>query len=69
MPIYEYRCSDCGANFEELVLSRNTESVRCPQCSSTEVRRKPSVFGLKVQGGASTSSCAACAGGTCSTCK
>ncbi len=32
MPIYEYRCRDCGATFE--VLVRTGTEVRCPQCGS-----------------------------------
>ncbi|HIE04475.1 MAG TPA: zinc ribbon domain-containing protein [Candidatus Latescibacteria bacterium] len=67
MPIYEYRCSSCGTEFEELVLKRGVESVRCPRCSSEEVERKLSLFGLKASGG--SSSCATCSGGRCSTCK
>jgi len=33
MPIYEYRCRDCGATFE--VLVRAGASVVCPHCGST----------------------------------
>lgn len=65
MPIYEYRCSSCGTEFEELI-KRGAESVRCPRCSSAEVERKLSLFGLKASG---SSSCPTCSGGRCSTCK
>ncbi|RMH62283.1 MAG: zinc ribbon domain-containing protein [Zetaproteobacteria bacterium] len=36
MPIYEYRCSSCGHEFETLVL-RKDEAVACPQCQSNEL--------------------------------
>ncbi len=40
MPIYEYQCTDCGAEFQDLVLSRSAESdVTCKQCSSSNVGR------------------------------
>lgn len=38
MPIYEYKCSECGNGFEELVFSRD-ETPPCPQCGSTVVEK------------------------------
>ena len=32
MPVYEYRCVDCRAEFE--VLVQRGDSVACPQCGS-----------------------------------
>jgi len=43
MPIYEYSCCDCHTNFEELVLSPR-ETISCPQCESSQVEKKLSVF-------------------------
>jgi putative FmdB family regulatory protein len=37
VPIYEFRCSKCGAEFEELVPAGDT--APCPQCKSSEVQR------------------------------
>jgi putative FmdB family regulatory protein len=38
MPIYEFRCEDCGARFEELVpLDRTAE--RCPECGAEHPQR------------------------------
>jgi putative FmdB family regulatory protein len=37
MPIYDYRCTGCGAQFEQLV--RGEEQVMCPRCSSPELDR------------------------------
>ena len=34
MPIYEYRCSDCGEVSEILHKSYNTGEVACPACGS-----------------------------------
>lgn len=45
MPIYEYHCPQCGADFEKLV-SRETV-VACPTCDNPEVTRTMSAFGLK----------------------
>ena len=35
MPIYDFRCSECGSDFELLVLG-STPPV-CPECGSTKV--------------------------------
>lgn len=51
MPIYIYRCRECGEEFEKLVLSAaRAGEVLCPCCQGKEVERRPAVFGL---GGAS----------------
>ncbi len=43
MPIYEFECSKCGARFEELVPAGQT--APCPQCRSSEVKRRYSPIG------------------------
>ena len=45
VPIYEYRCSGCGHDFELLVL-KNTAPA-CPQCASTALERQISVPAVK----------------------
>ena len=42
MPIYEYKCSGCGNEFETLVRSGNVPE--CPTCKSTDLAKKLSVF-------------------------
>ncbi len=45
MPIYEYRCADCQARFEELVRTMTpTDRNVCPQCGGRDARRLISVF-------------------------
>lgn len=41
MPIYEYRCTACEAEFELLVRSDTVPA--CPQCTSQALDRKISV--------------------------
>jgi putative FmdB family regulatory protein len=38
MPIFEYRCSACGDEFELLVLPKS-DSPRCPACSSEDLEK------------------------------
>jgi putative FmdB family regulatory protein len=42
MPVYEYVCRKCAHEFEELVLGRETPA--CPECASTKLEKKFSVF-------------------------
>jgi len=42
MPIYEYACRQCGREFEALIRSSTIAS--CPNCHSTELEKKLSVF-------------------------
>lgn len=42
MPIYEFRCPECGSEFEELTgthVGLSAEDVSCPECGSKEVVR------------------------------
>ena len=43
MPIFEYRCRGCNAQFETIVLSAR-ERVACPKCESNAVEKQLSVF-------------------------
>lgn len=72
MPIFEYRCSICEHDFEELIRRVGDEAeVQCPECGSHEVGKKMSVFGFSSGGNFVASAgggCASCAGGHCATC-
>jgi putative FmdB family regulatory protein len=46
MPIYEYRCDKCGAQFEELTSSADAAQVRCRRCASGRVTRLLSTFAV-----------------------
>ncbi|MBW2057960.1 MAG: hypothetical protein JRJ26_10740 [Deltaproteobacteria bacterium] len=45
MPIYEYRCNDCGKEFSLLVLNpREPTRVKCEDCGSPNISRLMSRF-------------------------
>ena len=48
MPIYEYRCLDCGEVFSHLVLTFTGASTQkpCPACGGEQARRLMSTFTL-----------------------
>ncbi|RLE17323.1 MAG: zinc ribbon domain-containing protein [Acidobacteria bacterium] len=63
MPIYEYHCNDCNADFEQLVFSSSqADRVPCSKCGSTNVERKVSSV---ASAGASSASSAAAAYSSC----
>jgi len=45
MPIYEYTCTDCGLDFERLVLGRRTPT--CLECDSENLERRMSLPRVK----------------------
>jgi putative FmdB family regulatory protein len=62
MPIYEYRCTECGEQFELFLRSTAQKAVPiCPRCGSTEVEKALSLFGVAGKSGSSRASAAACA--------
>ncbi|OQX87622.1 MAG: hypothetical protein B6D55_02820 [Candidatus Omnitrophica bacterium 4484_70.2] len=73
MPIYTYRCKNCGDKFELLLrVGSDYSQLRCPQCSSGDIEKLFASF--KVFSGEKgsilkkDSSCKMCSGGNCSTC-
>ena len=65
MPLYEYRCEDCGARFEALVPAGRADEAACAGCGQDgRVRRLLSVFSAPRANG-SAGPAAAPAGGCC----
>ncbi len=46
MPIYEYRCQDCGRKVSVLVARMGQEAEQCPRCGSPKLLRLYSRFAL-----------------------
>ena len=64
MPIYEYRCSECGQSFEKWQRSMVCEeAARCPKCGSQKVKKAVSLLGSIGGGSSSGDSCAPASGG------
>lgn len=74
MPIYEYRCRDCGKNFEYLVIGNDTPE--CSGCGSKNVDRLMSACGFfskgstgeTVSSSAGASGCSGCSATSCAGC-
>jgi putative FmdB family regulatory protein len=58
VPLYEYRCSNCGSRFEVLRrMGQGKEGLSCPQCGREDVEKQFSTFA-----GASAASAGSSAG-------
>ncbi len=45
MPLFEYRCAECGAEFEKLVRNPGAGAeITCPVCSSRKLDQMLSTF-------------------------
>ncbi|MBE7543489.1 MAG: zinc ribbon domain-containing protein [Bryobacteraceae bacterium] len=47
MPMYEYRCTQCGENYEQLRrMSEADAGLVCPHCGSEQVERQISACSI-----------------------
>jgi putative FmdB family regulatory protein len=73
MPLYEFHCRRCGADFEELCRSGNgARGVRCPQCGGGRVAKRVSSFfahSHAKEGGSRSLGGSACGSCTATSCK
>ncbi len=62
MPLYEYRCPECGHRFEVLQkMGQGAEGLFCPHCGAAKVEKQFSTFAAAAGAGAS----AGAAAGSC----
>lgn len=76
MPIYEFHCEKCGADFEQLFHSFDPAAkAPCPRCGAGRTRRKLSLFGMAVAGNrgearpTGRSGCSSCVRSSCAGCR
>jgi putative FmdB family regulatory protein len=51
MPIYEYRCDDCGHELEAMQRISDPSLTDCPTCSRPSLKRLISAVGFRLKGG------------------
>ncbi len=74
MPIFNFKCAQCGKQ-SELLLPRFDSNAVCPACGTSDMKKLPAVFAAVVKSGgakhcAGKDSCPAadthmCGGGCC----
>ena len=50
MPIYEYRCTDCGYQKEYLRKMSDAPLTDCPKCGATTLRKMVTAAGFMLKG-------------------
>jgi putative FmdB family regulatory protein len=67
MPIYEYRCDDCGAEFEKRVArASDSDKVLCPSCGQKRLALRLSTFAVATGGSTRSDAAPACpSAGSC----
>jgi putative FmdB family regulatory protein len=66
MPIFEYRCDDCGTSFEKLVR-RSADIPECPKCGERHLTQQHSTFAAHANGAAAQPAMGGCPAGMCQT--
>jgi putative FmdB family regulatory protein len=66
MPIYEYKCDDCGSKFEKLVR-RAGDEVLCPSCGQDHLEQQHSTFSARANGASKEMQMPSCGSGMCQT--
>ena len=62
MPVYEYRCAKCCAEFEQFVRSMTQSTFpTCPECGANDVRKAISLVGASGNSGSGSPVDASCA--------
>jgi len=51
MPIYEYRCSSCGQEFEILQKVSDAPLKKCPECGKPALQKLISAPSFRLKGG------------------
>ena len=50
MPIYTYRCTNCGVQFEQQQKFEDSPLTRCPECSKKTLRKIYQPVGIVFKG-------------------
>ncbi|MSV30109.1 MAG: zinc ribbon domain-containing protein [Bryobacterales bacterium] len=66
MPIFEYRCEDCGTKFEKLMRRAGEAAPGCPSCGGEHADQQFSTFSARANGAPVRAEApAACPSGRC----
>lgn len=49
MPLYDYRCEECGCEMEVLKRSDDPDP-KCPKCESEKFKKKPNSASFELRG-------------------
>ena len=65
MPLYEYKCRDCGHSFEILQrIGEGSEGLNCPSCGEEKLDKQFSTFASSASSGTTPAPSGGCGGGS-----
>ena len=68
MPIYSYKCKDCGKIFDLLLgVTREKTELKCKKCGSKNIEKQFSTFGIDTAGSSGNASLPSYPTGSCPT--
>jgi putative FmdB family regulatory protein len=50
MPVYTYRCANCGVQFDKLLSFQDHPLVRCPECHKNTLKKVFQPVGIVFKG-------------------
>lgn len=50
MPIYEYKCKDCGHKMESIQKISDAPLTDCPECGKSSLQKQISASGFRLKG-------------------
>lgn len=62
MPIFEYKCTQCGFVNEMLVKSASAKPPACPKCGEKKTEKQFSTFSAVVKESTPETNCQSCPG-------
>lgn len=66
MPIFEYKCNNCGKKFEIFHKSFNKlEEIKCPDCQSKNYKKLFSSFSASVNNSSISDNSSICSANSC----
>ena len=60
MPIFDFECRECGNKFDLMIFNADKDKVKCPKCTSNNIKQLLSGFNT---GGSTRSSGPSCGQG------
>ena len=63
MPIFEYRCEECGHKFEAILFGE--QQPECPKCHAAKLEKQLSTFAVSKSGNAAAAPAAGCGQSNC----
>ena len=64
MPIFEYKCGDCGTTSEFLVgVAKESDDIACSSCGGSKLTKLFSAVNFATKGSAYVGACESCCGG------